>query len=363
MLLLSAVEICLTWAFVAFVRIGNGCVVLALFARGHSLHDTSWTGLSVPVAVLEIWNLVPPVTSSITLVLLALGILGLALNRSLVLSRLLTAWQNSRALFLLGATLALLLAIRCCGPCEYYHPGLSGAPAVRWIQTFPIVPGLANLHGRLGYNSSVFLCIAALGQGPWKDLGFHLFTGFLLSALWVTLLPACARIVRGVAISPADWFHSILAVPALFWTTRSRIVGSQTDEPAAIVAFVAAGFLFADFCQTPRQDQQTRPPTRLVLTAALFTLAVAFKESTAVFAFLAWCLVVRRIWQTAVSPQNRRVHLAAASFFSAVLLLPWLARSIILSGYPFFPATIFAFPVPWKVPLSAARWYALGVQS
>jgi len=34
-----------------------------------------------------------------------------------------------------------------------------------------------------------------------------------------------------------------------------------------------------------------------------------------------------------------------------------------LSGYPFFPATIFAFPVPWRTPLSAARWYALGVQS
>ena len=208
-----------------------------------------------------------------------IGILGLALNRSLVLSRLLTAWQNSRALFLLGATLALLLAIRCCGPCEYYDTGLYGAPAVRWIQTFPIVPGLANLHGRLGYNSSVFLCIAALGQGPWKDLGFHLFTGFLLYALCATLVPACARIVRGAATSPADWFHSILAVPALFWTTRARIVGTQTDEPAAIVCLIATGILFADLCQTPRQDQQTRQPTRLVLAAALFTLAVTFKES------------------------------------------------------------------------------------
>ena len=112
MLLLSALEFFLTWAFVAFVLIGIGCVVLALFAKDHSLHDAFWTGLSVSVAVLEIWNLVFPVTASITLVLFALGILGLALNRSLVLSRLLTAWQNSRSLFPLGAALALLLAFR-----------------------------------------------------------------------------------------------------------------------------------------------------------------------------------------------------------------------------------------------------------
>jgi hypothetical protein len=363
MLLLSALEILLTWAFVALVLIGVGSVVLALFAKDHSLHDAFWTGLAISVTVLEIWNLVLPVTPSITVILFGVGIFCLALNRSVLWNRLLTAWQSSHSLFLLGAALAFLLALRSCGPCEYFDTGLYGAPAVRWIQTFPAVPGLANLHGRLGYSSSVFLCIAALGQGPWKDLGFHLFTGFLLSALWTALLPACARILRASAASPADWFHSILAVPALFWTTRSRIVGTLTDEPASIVCLIAAGILFADLCQNDHQDHPTPPTLRLILAAALFTLAVTFKESTAVFAFLAWCLVVRRIWQSAVSPQNRRAHLASVSFFSAVLLLPWLARSIILSGYPFFPATIFAPPVPWRVPLSAARWYALGVQS
>src|SRR6266481_4066656 len=363
MLLVSVVEIFLTWAVIALALMGVGSVVLELFVKDYYFLDAFWTGLAVSAVVLQIWSLVLPVTASITLFLLVLGILGLTRNSSLLWSRLLTAWQSSCSLFFLGATLALLLALRSCGPCEYYDTGLYGAPAVRWIQTFPAVPGLTNLHGRLGYNSSVFLCIAALGQGPWRDLGFHLFTGFLLAALWATLLPACARILRGAPASPADWFHCILAVPALFWTTRSRIVGTQTDEPAAIVCLIAAGILFADLCQTDRQGQSVRQPTRLVLAAALFTVAVAFKESTAVFAFLAWCLVVHRIWQTTVPPRNRRLHLATTLLFSTVLLFLWFARSIILSGYPLFPATPFAFPVPWKVPFSVAQWYALGVQS
>jgi len=363
MLLISALEIFFTWTVIALALIGLGSILLALLGRDDSLIDAFWMGLAICVAVLEIWNLVLPITPSIALFLFGIGLFGLAVRRSKLRTGLLAAWQNSRWLLLLGVAFALFLALRCCGPCDYYDTGLYGAAAVRWSQTFPAVPGLANLHGRLGFNSSVFLCIAALGQGPWKDLGFHLFTGFLLSALWATLLPACSRVVRAAAASPADWFHCILGVPAFFWTTRSRIVGTQTDEPAAIVALVAAGILFADLCETHRQDQQAPPASRLFLAATLFSLAVTFKESTAVFALLAWCLVFRRIWQTSVSPQLRRLHLGAAFVYSSLLLLPWFARSTILSGYPLFPATIFAFPVPWKTPLSAARWYTLAVHS
>src|SRR6266851_6548174 len=235
MLLISALETFLTWTVIALALIGLGSILLALLGRDDSLIDAFWMGLAICVAVLEIWNLVLPVTPSIALFLFGFGLFGLAISRSELLTSLLFAWQNSRWLLILGLAFALLLALRSCGPCEYYDTGLYGAPSVRWIQTYPAIPGLANLHGRLGFNSSVFLCIAALAQGPWKDLGFHLFTGFLLSAFWATLLPACARCLRRAA-SPADWFHCILAPPAFFWTTRSRIVGTQTDEPAAIAS-------------------------------------------------------------------------------------------------------------------------------
>src|SRR5882762_1854634 len=311
MLLLSTLEDFFTWAVIALALIGFGSIVLTLFSKDCSLTDAFWMGLAFSVAALEIWSLVLPVTPSIALFLFGVGILGLALSRSKLRASFLAAWQNSRWLLLLGLAFALLLALRSCGPFDYYDTGLYGAPSVRWIQTYPAVPGLANLHGRLGFNSSVFLFIAALGQGPWKDLGFHLFTGFLLSAFWATLLPACARCVRGTA-SPADWFHCILAVPAFFWTTRSRIVGTQTDEPAAIVCLIAAGILFAGLSQHNSQDRPSPQPSRLVLAATLFSLAVTFKLSTAVFAFFAWCLVFRGVWQTTASPRNRRLHLAAA---------------------------------------------------
>src|SRR5712692_8910798 len=264
MLLISTLEVFLTWAVIALALIGIGSIVLMLFSKDYSLIDAFWMGLAISVAILEIWNLVLPITASVTIFLFCAGLLGLALNRSALRNSLRSTWQSSRWLLLLGIAFTLLLALRSCGSCEYYDTGLYGASAVRWIQTYPAVPGLANLHGRFGLNSSVFLCIAALGQGAWKDLGFHLFTGFLLSALWVTLLPACARCLRRAA-SPADWFHCILALPAFFWTTRSRIVGTQTDEPAAILCLIAAGILFEDLCQNDGEDHSNSRPPRLVL--------------------------------------------------------------------------------------------------
>jgi hypothetical protein len=362
MILLSALEIFLTWGMFALALIGIGSIVLARFSRDFFLPDAFWMGLAISVALLEVWNLLLPITPWAMILLLCIGTLGFIANRSGLFSHIKFTLQTSRGLFFLGVTFAFFLAVRSCGPCQYYDTGLYGAPAVHWMQTYPAVPGLANLHGRFGFNSSVFLCIAALGQGMWKDLGFHLFTGFLLSALWATLLPACARCVRGIA-TPPDWFHCILALPAFFWTARSRIVGTLTDEPAAIVCFIAAGILFQELSRTPDQDQEEAHTPRLLLAATLFSLAVSFKVSAAVFALLAWCLVMRAIWQSGGAPEKRHLHLGAALGLSAALVVPWLARGILLSGYPFFPGTIFGFPVSWKIPLSAARFYTHSVQS
>jgi hypothetical protein len=363
MIILSSLEILFTWGVIALTLIGIGSIVLALSSKENFLFDMFWMGLAVSVATLEIWNLVFPVTFSITLVLFCVGILGLVLNHSSLRNGLRAVWQSSRWLPLIGIAFAFLLAVRSCGPCEYYDTGLYGANSVRWIQTYPVVPGLANLHGRLGFNSSVFLCLAALGQGVWKELGFHLFTGFMLSAMWATLLPACARVVRRVATSPADWFYTILALPALFWTTRSHIVGTQTDEPATIVCLIATGTLFEHLCQKDGRDQRKTHTSRLVLATTLFSLAVAFKLSTTVFALIAWCLVFREIWLLGRSSHQRTKYFFAAIALSTLILLPWCVRGIILSGYPFYPATVFAFPVAWKIPLSAARWYTIGIQS
>ena len=363
MLFVWAIVIFLCWVAIASTLIGIGSIVLSLFHKEYLHFDALWMGLALTVAFLEIWNLLLPITSSAAILLLGIGVLGLFANRSRLVEGLRASLHASPWVILSAIAIVLLIAFRSVGPCDYYDTGLYGAAAVRWIQTYPAVPGLANLHGRLGFNSSIFLIVATLQRGALRDLAHHLFTGFLMSALCLTLLPASARIAAKATACAADWFHSILAIPAIFWATRAKVVGTLTDEPASIACLVATGILFDDYVRTAKEPQSGPDIHRLLVATTLFSLAVSFKLSIVVFAVLAWWLAFRRIWLRTCPGQQRKIYLAASLVLSIVVLLPWCIRSVVLTGYPFFPATILGFPVDWKIPLSVAKWYALGVQS
>jgi len=359
-LLASALAILAVWAAISLVLIGLGSVPLKLFGNCRSLVDSFWMGLAVSVAFLELWNLFLPVCSPATLALLGAGLFGLIINRASLLVPLRSALQAGRWL------ISALMALRATGPCRHYDTGLYGASAVRWLATYPVVPGLANLHGRLGFNSSVFLCLAALHQGFYKDLEYHLLPGLLLSAIWFTILPACFRLARGLVGPPSDWFHCILAIPMSFWATRAQIVGTLTDEPATVACLVATGILFDEVHLAHGAHDATRRPislARLFVAASLYSLAVAFKESTAIFAALGWIMAFGLAFSKARPDPTARPRLAAILAVSILIVVPWLARGIILAGYPFYPSAAFAFPVDWKVSPAAAHYDFIWVQS
>jgi hypothetical protein len=363
MLIVSALAIFFTWVALATGLIGVGSLFRGLLSRDYFFADAFWMGLCVCVGVLEIWNLFLPITSWVTIFLLSAALFGHLVNRSVLLDNIRARSRPSSSLVLSGVSIVLFIAFRATGPCDHVDTGLYGASAVRWILTYPAVPGLANLHGRLGFNSSVFLCTAALGQGVWRDLAYHLFTGFGLAAMCITILPPCTRVIRRSPTSATDWFHSILAIPVFFWAARSRIVGAQTDEPATIVCLVAAGIVF-DALRLKRGNAEGNSETpRIAVATSLFALAVTFKLSTIVFALLAWCLAFRWIWTTSRSLPKRRMYIAGALAVTLAILLPWSARGIILSGYPFFPVTALSLPFNWRTPPDVANWYAAGVRS
>jgi len=358
-----ALSIFVTWVVLAAVLVGIGSIVLAILSRDYVLTDALWIGLGVSTAVLQIWNLLLPVNSKVVVVLLGVGAFGLVFHRSSLASLLSKGLKEQRWVILFGVAIVLLIAVRACGPCDHYDTGLYGAPAVRWATTYPTVPGLANVHGRLGFNSSVFLWVAALDQGGWKNQADHLFTGFVLVAIWLTILPAVARVVGKSSMAPSDWFYCILAIPMFYWATRAGLVGTLTDQPATIACLAGAGMLFDGFALKNGEEKRQASDSRLVVAAALFTLAVTFKQSTILFAVVAWCLVLWRIWKTEQTTWQRAKYVGAVLSLTALVLLPWFVRGIILSGYPFYPATVLGFPFDWKTPAGAANWNAALVRS
>jgi len=64
------------------------------------------------------------------------------------------------------------------------------------------------------------------------------------------------------------------------------------------------------------------------------------------------------------SGQGKRIRILYASLiFSALLLLPSIGRSLMLSGYPFYPNSALSLPVDWRVPPASANSDAAWVRS
>lgn len=359
MLAAVAGSIALTWAVLALILIGVGSALLRVFVREFDSADALWSGLIVCCVVLGVWYLFLPITSAVDLLLVGIAFAGLCWNRHWLAAEWREIWSRRGTLGVFGLC-AGVLAFRAAGPCEYFDTGLYGAQMVRWIQTYPAVFGLANVHGRLGFNSSAFLLDAALGQGLWREFYFHLLGGFLFCVLWAMILPLCRRFLKTSAKSSSGAFALILSIGLLTWTARGVVVGTTTDEPSTVLCLAAAVVIFEELeRERTNGELVSRQRLKLAIAATLLVLAVTFKLSVIVFAFLGWLVALMSLYSTR---SGRRMGWVAVG--TAVLVFaPWVIACVILSGYPFFPNSMLAFPGDWRVPKSIADMYELWVRS
>src|SRR5216683_645714 len=361
MLALIIFCILFTWLACAAVCIGIGALLLRGFRYFFSPLDALWTGLALITAILQLYHFFRPIDLLAVYLLVGMALTGWISSRTSLLQQ----WRERKkprlaaALLLIAA--AAIIAFRCAALGEHYDTGLYGAQAVRWFIAYPLVPGLGNLIGQLGFNSSVFLWFAALDQGPWRGLAHHLFDGFLIVALFASIIPAALRIFRAETTSPIDWFFTLLFVPATICGTTSKIVGTNTDLPTSVVCLVAAALLFHALTEespqaatSPTDPHPLRPsdshPLGLVIAMVLFSLAVTFKISSPVFASLGWTVAGLKLWSLSRNAPPIRRQLVWAVILSAAIVLPWMGRGLVLTGYPFFPSTALSIPVGWKVP-------------
>lgn len=359
MLAVVAACILLTWVLCGIILIGIGSLTLRAFGLSTDVENTLWVGLIACSTFLEIWNLLKPITAITDFLLIGMAVCGLYGSRDWLAERgreIASHWK----LLCVYVVIAVGIAHRAAGPCEYYDTGLYGAQLVRWSRTYATVFGLANLHGRLGFNSSVFLIDAALGQGPWKNLYFHLFSGFIFCVFWALVLPSCWRAIRGVDVAGSDWFRVILVIPLIMWSARGYVVGTTTDEQSTVLCLAGAAVLFEELGREREiRDDHSRRWLRVTVAATLLALAVTFKLSVVVFAFLGWVLAFAILYQT--RDRLRSTWLAIGG--AVVVLGPWVIVHVILTGYPFFPSSSFAFPVDWRVPRAVAEMYEGWVRS
>jgi hypothetical protein len=212
-----------------------------------------------------------------------------------------------------------------------YDEGLYYAQFIKWIQAYKVVPGLANLHIRFGFNSHWHI-VAALFNFSWlNDSVDNHINGALYLLTVLYMLP------RREDTS----FIMLLKAGLLIMINMPQICVYNIIAPAADLPIFYIGCLII-LVWLQNTNLNTEQGVFLIL-APLFLVTV--KVSAVPVLLLSLLLFIRML-------KNRQglTMIAAGILF----LGPWVIRNIILTGYPLFPMQLpDLFHTGWEVPLSA----------
>ena len=362
-LLSGASSVLLTWVVLIAVFIGIGLPVFEFVGLKEIESDhflgAFWVGLSATILYLLLWNLLLPVNDVALAIPCAVGALGLATHWSLITRwKGRGAWSDRLPAILVIAAVGLWIALRAMGPPAAYETGSYHLPAVNWAKSLPVVPGLANLHWRLGFNNSNLLLAALVDRGPWEGRSTHIVSGLFLFALMIQIVLSAFRIGRGDrARLRSSAFDVILFFPVVVLIQQPDSVSSlRPDLATAVVLFVAASGLVSLLSGDRRSSRGADEFYVFVVTTLLLALSVSLKLSAAAFA--ASGFIIALWWWRFRAPSVdmvRRRALVWVTAASAAMGLSWMARGVVLTGYPAYPSTIGGMPVDWRVPAAQAE--------
>jgi hypothetical protein len=360
--LFGTLSILATWMVLSAGFIGVGLGIRRLLGpidlNARQALTAFWMGFSFAILFLQLWHFAFRISWLSEAIILGLGSLGILWNRAALLAAFRTGRFGGRSALRIAVLLgcAIWVANAATAPGIDFDYSVYHLSAVRWTNAYPIVHGLGNLHGRLALNSSYHLYAAMLNVGPWAGESNHLASGLLVAALLIQVMLAAFRL-SDAQHDPRPWYSLELGflAPALFLTMRRGTLASvTTDLPVTVILFVAAAKAF-DLAAGLKQDS-THEAYDLLVTATLLTVAACIKLTALAFSIPAGLLTLV-VWLSRNRGRQRIVAqtLGAVGVIIFLLAGSWLARGVILSGYPAYPSQILAMPVEWKVPAEQAQ--------
>jgi hypothetical protein len=220
---------------------------------------------------------------------------------------------------------------------------------VKWFISYRLPPGLVNVHYRLAFNQAGLLLAAQLERGILPGLAYYITSPLLFGALLLHTADGLVFALR----KPYEIRITHLASAFLFFATiryfgENQMAGYAPDRMVYVVEVVLALAVLDLF----EKSYAGGAPFafRLVYAVILVALGAVIKTSFAVFglASLLAILVASLRSEGRASIKIRPVIAGAA--LAGVLVIPWMVRGAIMSGYPLFPSNIVSLPVSWRMP-------------
>lgn len=333
---------------------GCGVIIRRLFGLriqgAESVLTSFWMGWALTLCVLQLWHFAFPIDGRTSILIVVGGTTGLLWNYHDLFHFVKRLRFRHWCVILIFLMSAVWLANHSLSPNLPYDVGLYHVPTVRWMQSFPIVPGLGNLHSRFGFNSSFFLYVALLDIGPWAGKSLRLANGLLVLVVLAQIYLSAVRLFLKREIELYHIFNVLLLAAVLNLTLHYSFPSAWADLSIFTLGIVLSSQLLCLFEKSKRDSREAG-------YAVFFIASISVVGCTVKLSFVALgvatSLLVLLAWYFRSEGEGRsgeKNTLAWAILAIAVVIIPWMARGVVLSGYPVFPSTFCSFPVEWRMP-------------
>lgn len=347
------------YAFMAAAYYGWGGFLVRLLkiegSRSNAFFQLTWIGWCSSILVLQIGHFFVPIDRFSSGIFFFVGIVfcitSLVRNPPRIL-------PGVRTIAFVGvlAVLTVWVASWAMLPPANYDSGLYHFNTIRWLNEYPLVPGLGNLHGRLAYNQSFFTYAASVNFYPLFPHGHNVANSFLLLLFLAECLHALfvssEEEPGGKGGSSAILFFPLCMLPVLAFLVVSYNLSSPTPDVAASVLSLVLFYYFARHVALRMSDAAASSlPIILILSAT----AVTIKLNLLVYASVVSILSIIFVWHALMKKwksDGYRRHVLY--LFPCLILAVWILRGLILSGYPAYPLPVARLPVDWAVPAEKA---------
>ncbi|MCB0165376.1 MAG: hypothetical protein KDI79_14200 [Anaerolineae bacterium] len=359
------------WMLIFIIVSGIGFFLLKMLgvtiAKRETLFSAFWLGWASIIMFLQIWHIFSPINTVALVIVLLAGVISVLLGHSRFETIIFNHSGNNKlvsSIFIVCTILFILwLANQATGKLTSYDTGLYHLGTIRWMQSYPIVIGLGNLHPRFAYNSSYFLFVALLDLLWWRSDFFNLSNGLLLSVISVQI---GAYIFTSMTNKDNLKSYQVLGIllaasllPYYFTLTNN----TSSDLPVFILGLMVGIHVFK-FLFNDKTHEESRLDALIIVI--LCATGISIKLSFAVFSCLAVVVVMFTLLiykPTATQVESRFYNMVWALALSVLILIPWGLRGIMLSGYIAYPIPTMPLDVRWRIPEQLAKTDARWIKS
>ena len=217
---------------------------------------------------------------------------------------------------------------------DLYH-----GQSIRWIEEYGVVKGLGNLHGRFGYNSSLFAVSALYSMKFLMGRSLHTVNGLIAFILCLTVLDL-RKAFRRKKMVLSDYAR----VGAIYYLTTiyDEIIAPSSDYAVMCVIFFIIIKWLAQLEKEEEQERNSIVPYALLCVAGVYVLTL--KLTAALILILtvkpAYMLIKEKKWK----------EIVFYLLLGLMVAVPWMARTVIITGWLFYPfAELDLFSVDWKI--------------